>query len=466
MLGGFCRFLWERVMSCVVVLLLCCLPSQAAVEGAVAPESAKAGAAWPSWRGPSADGVAVGSPVTQWSVANDVNHAWTASLPGRGASTPVVFEVAGQQRIAVTGSIEEGGRQRNAVFCFDGDGERLWSRSLGPLEVGKHKKASGANPSLAVGDGHVFAYFKSGELAALTFGGDVAWTKAMADEFGGYDSESLWWDLGTSPVVAGEVVVLAVMQSGPSFLAAFDQQTGEVAWKTDRQTGAPKEAAQSYTTPTPARWGGRDVLITLGADAITAHAADDGAELWAIGGLNPTQHEYFRSISSPVVLEGRDGADYLIAPYSRGESLHGLKLESETGAKPPTELTWTRDDLGSDVPTPTGTGGLAFVLGDKGRTKGQLVAIDVATGEDRGSLPLPRSKDGYSASPVLAGSHLYLLREDGAGFVVDVADPVEMTIIGEGRVSERGQGDPLVATPVVVGKRLFIRTASALHCFE
>ena len=39
------------------------------------------------------------------------------------------------------------------------------------------------------------------------------------------------------------------MQTGPSYLAAFDRGTGKLLWKHDRMLDAPDEAAQSYSTP-------------------------------------------------------------------------------------------------------------------------------------------------------------------------------------------------------------------------
>ena len=417
---------------------------------------------WPSWRGPGGNGLAeAGDYVTEWAAEPAKNLAWAAELPGRGASTPVLFEAAdGATRIALTAEIDG----RNGVVCYDLAGERLWATPSGPLEAGKHKKASGANPSIAVGDGGLFAYFKSGELVALSESGDILWTANLAERFGGYDKEALWWDLGTSPITtdqgpSGQVVV-AVMQSGPSFLAAFDQQTGELAWKTDRETDAPIEAAQSYTTPALGIWNGRAAIFTAGADTITCHAADGGEELWRIGGLNPEQDGYFRSIASPVVVGGDDRATLLV-PYSRGATLRGVALGDDI----PTEATWTRDDLGSDVPTPTGAGGVAYIIADKGRDAGLLTAIDAADGSTLGTVRLPKARAGYSSSPTLAGDRLYLLREDGAGFVVDVSDPASMRVAGESSLLARGATDTVVATPVLAEGLLLIRTATMLYAF-
>ena len=65
----------------------------------------------------------------------------------------------------------------------------------------------------------VVVYYKSGTLACLDFEGNEKWKKNLQDLFG---KDTLWWDLGTSPVLANGRVIVAVMQSGESYLAAFD----------------------------------------------------------------------------------------------------------------------------------------------------------------------------------------------------------------------------------------------------
>jgi len=167
---------------------------------------------WPTWRGPAGNGVAGGSGyVTTW--GPEANVLWRAKLPGLGASTPAVWGDA----VVVTCSLDG----KNGVVCFDRAGAERWRRVLGPERAGKHKKATGANSSPVTDGTHVWAYFKSGELACLALGsGDVVWSTNLQERFG---EDTLWWDLGTSPVLTKNAVVVAVMQTGPSYVVAFDQ---------------------------------------------------------------------------------------------------------------------------------------------------------------------------------------------------------------------------------------------------
>jgi hypothetical protein len=177
--------------------------------------SVAAAANWPNWRGPGYDGVAPGEGFpTEWSATKNV--LWAVDLPGKGASTPVVWG----GRIVLTCAIEGD----NGVVCLDRSGKLLWRQTIGTEIPGKNAKASGCNPSTVTDGERFYAYFKSGDLACLDFEGSVLWQQNLQKMYG---KDTLWWDVGTSPVLTRDFVVVAVMQSGPSYLAAFDKKPGK-----------------------------------------------------------------------------------------------------------------------------------------------------------------------------------------------------------------------------------------------
>ncbi len=107
--------------------------------------------------------------------------------------------------------------------CFDvATGKKLWSIDAGTDRGGKHRKGSGANPSAVTDGKQVFGYFRSGHVVAADVNGKVLWTKNLQEEFG---EDTLWWDLGTSPLLTDGALVIAVMQTGPSYLVALNKQT-------------------------------------------------------------------------------------------------------------------------------------------------------------------------------------------------------------------------------------------------
>lgn len=399
---------------------------------------------WPNWRGLGLDGTARGSGyVDSWGPEEHVR--WRVPLPGLGASTPAVWG----DRIVLTCGIDG----KDAVLCLDRSGQERWRRELGAERPGKHKKATGCNPSPVTDGEHVWVYFKSGELACLKLvDGGVVWQTNLQEQFG---EDTLWWDLGTSPVLTSKAVVVAVMQSGPSYLAAFDRATGQLLWKHDRQLDAPEEAAQSYSTPLvlagdPARGEPAEMLVVLGADHVTAHDAADGTERWRVGGLNPDGNTFFRSIASPVAA-----GDLIIAPYARGGTVTAIR-RGGSGDVTETHVAWVRKDLGADVPTPAAQAGRVVICTDKGR----VVCLEAVTGKTLWEEDLPKNRNAYSASPVLVDGKVLVTREDGRSLVLQPPQAGGRAVLaGEGDV-----GEMTVATPVCVDGEIFLRTHDSLWC--
>ena len=92
---------------------------------------------WPSWRGAADTGsTAKGS----YPAKLDEDHLiWQATLPGRGCSTPIVWD----DLIILTSAIEE----EDAVLAFDWTGKKAWEATLGKMRKGKHRNGSSSNPS-------------------------------------------------------------------------------------------------------------------------------------------------------------------------------------------------------------------------------------------------------------------------------------------------------------------------------
>lgn len=395
---------------------------------------------WPSWRGPHGDGTASGTgfPVA-WNAEKNV--AWKHAISGLGASTPAV-----NNGLIFLTSVDKG---QNLVTCLDFDGSLKWQTPVGAGVEGKPQKdGTGANPSPVATSEHVFVYFKSGQFACLDRDGKVKWQSNLFERFSEVTSESLWWDLGTSPVLTNDCVVVTLMHSGPSWLVAFEQQTGKLKWKHDRVTDAPVEAAQSYTTPIVTNTKeGQEVIIVTGADHVTCHSAIDGAELWRVGGLNPDQNGYFRSISSSVSAN-----NMVVAPYARGGTLTAIRMGG-AGDVTKSHVVWTREETSADVPTPTIANKRVYVVRDVKQDRGTVDCLDLMTGKTIWTGQLPRHRLTFRASPIYADGRLYVTRQDGTVFVLD-ADGDEFRLLSENRVAD----EHTVATPVLVDASILQRT--------
>ncbi|MEM1068370.1 MAG: PQQ-binding-like beta-propeller repeat protein [Planctomycetota bacterium] len=376
---------------------------------------------WPQWRGPEQNGVAPqGTFPTEWS--SDSGLAWKVDLPGRGGSTPVIAEGVAYLTAGIDG--------KNTLLAISlEDGKEVWRASLGNDTGGKHKKGSGSNPSAIVDGDSIFAYFRSGDLASVNTQGKTNWAINLQERFG---EDTLWWDLGSSPTVTDDAVIVAVMQSGPSYLVALDKKTGDVKWKTDRMLGAPEEAAQSYSTPLHVSIDGSPMLAVMGADHITVHDAKMGKELGRLGGFNPDQEQYFRSISSPVAQ-----GNIVVCPYARGATLTAVRLDDLSQGKGDQAIAWFRDDLGSDVPTPAAHNGRLYVVSDGRQSRGTVSCLDLESGKTVWTQRLPRSRVSFSSSPLVAGNHLYVTQEDGTTFVLGPLDANEPQVIAANAIDDK-----------------------------
>jgi outer membrane protein assembly factor BamB len=412
----------QRYIRCLFALLFAVAVNLA---GFAATEN------WPQWRGPLGTGVA---PSGEYPIkfSKSAGVSWSVTLPGYGTSTPAVWD----GRVFVTCGI--GGK--DSVVCYDMKGKELWRRTFAEERKGRNPHGSGSNPSPVTDGNHVVAYYKSGTLACLGLDGKDKWQVNLQEKFG---KDTLWWDLGTSPVLVGGRVIVAVMQSGDSYLVALDLDSGEVAWKERRQYDVPRENDNSYCTPQVVRVGGKEQIVAWGADHLTGHDASTGKKLWEVGGFNPENQQNWRTIASAAASDG-----IAVVPSARGGSLAAVRL-GESGDVAKIKL-WEVQGRGksADVPTPVIHDGKVYLLTDSGH----IDCLKLQTGEVVWSADLPKNRNKFYASPVLAGDLLYCAREDGMMFV--------------GRVSAKGfelladgndMGERIIATPVPIRGGLLVR---------
>lgn len=387
---------------------------------------------WPRWRGPQDAGAATqGNYPVKWDADTVL---WKTPLPGKGCSTPIVW----QQRIYVTAPVEG----RDALLAFDWSGKPLWQSPFGREKPGKHRAGSGSNASPTTDGQSVFVYFKSGTLAAVGFDGRVRWQTNLVEAFG---PDTLYWDHGTSPVLTEKHVLMARMHGGESWLAAFDKTNGALRWKVPRNYETPVEGDHSYTTPLVVQQRGKETLLVWGAEQVTLHDAADGKVLWSCGGFNPELRQNWPTVASPVIA-----GDVAIVSYGRADRgqprLHGISLANG-------QRLWQRDDTGTFVPTPAAHQGRVYLV----RDRGEVDCLEPATGKTIWSDALPRSSANFYGSPVIADGKLYAVREDGVLFVAAVDGNFKL-------LAENKMGERVFASPVPVANRLLIRGENHLFC--
>lgn len=416
-----------RVTFCrVVFALLAFLAAPAGNGFALAADN------WPNWRGPQVGGVASAAeyPVE---FSSDDGVGWKTKLPGLGCSTPAVWD----DKIFLTCGIDD----QNSLVCYDfTTGKELWRKTLGDEAKGKHGNGSGSNPSPATDGKHVVVCYKSGELACFDLAGDRRWLVNLPEKFGPID---LMWDFGSSPVIAGPNAIVAIIHAGESYLAAFNLESGEVAWRQPRQYERPFETDQSYASPQLTSVDGKDVVVTWGADHLTGHNAATGKLLWDVDGFNPRDQAMWRVIASPAVAR-----DMVVVPFGRGKFLAGVRFTANGNSQPENrgEKIWEKVGLGADVPTPAIVGDRIYLLTDDGK----VVCLALGSGEEIFKGELPKNRHHYYSSPIVAGDKLFLAREDGKLFVAQIGDDFKL-------LAENDMGESIIATPIPIRGGLLIR---------
>ena len=145
----------------------------------------------------------------------------------------------------------------------------------------------------------------------------------------------------------------------PSYVFAVDKTTGKTLWKVERPTDAVQESPDNYATPQIATVSGKPQLVISGADYVTGHDLGNGKELWRIGGFNPTNNPFGRTIASSLVIGSN-----VFTTSTRGRPFIAFRAGGSGDITGKSEL-WT-NNLGADVPTPTTDGKYIYVLVDNG----------------------------------------------------------------------------------------------------
>ncbi|MCH7547135.1 MAG: PQQ-like beta-propeller repeat protein, partial [Planctomycetes bacterium] len=266
-----------------------------------------------------------------------------------------------------------------------------------------------------------------------------------------YGKFGLNWGYASSPLLLDNRIIIEVLHGmrtdDPSYIVAFDAQSGSVLWRQERPTDAPREAPDAYTTPIAYEQNGVTQIIISGADYVTGHDPDTGREIWRAGGLNPRKAANYRIVASPLVVDG------MIYAPTRNRPLLAFRTGGE-GDITESNLVWKWDAPGGpDVPTPVCDGNRFFMVDDKG----MITSLDAKTGEVIWG-PERTIRGTISSSPILADGKIYFTNEEAVTIVVSAGPEFEIISTNE------LDGTYTLSSPVPSGNQLFIRTSTHLYC--
>ena len=432
---------------------------------------------WPNWRGPNYDGSADATELPT-TFDRETHVRWKATLPGPGASTPVIVG----DRIFVTsvvldaewegrgaprrGQGFEEERGRLIALCYDRQtGEERWRRVMReghPTRL--HHRSNYASPSAVTDGERVVFFFGTGDLAAFDLDGEPIWQRNLQDDYGQFACQ--WTFSATPPLFEGRLFLPILQRDEPangrgeedaeSFLLAMDPATGETLYRHVRPSDAVKESLESYATAIPHRNTDGDAeLLIIGGDVITGHDPATGAERWRWGTWNPGHSEvWWRVVPSPVI---GGGVALVCAPKRAPVYAVRLGGEGELGAD---VLAWKssgqRNPVSSDVPTPLFYRGHFYVLSD---VRGALSKVRPEDGEVVWTVEMP-ARTLWRASPTGADGKIWCMDHGGT---VTILDAETGELVGEAPMGEEDE-DFVRASIVVAHGELFIRTTASLFC--
>lgn len=390
---------------------------------------------WGHWRGDGGNSVSLdATPPIKWSPTENIK--WKALVPGRGSSSPVVWE----NRIFVTSAVPTSdGAYEFVVLCFDRNtGQQKWKQSatVGKPHEGTHSTNGYASASPCTDGKHVYAQFGSRGLFCYTVQGDLVWSR---DDFPQMTMRGTFGE-GSSPTIAGELLIVPCDHEGQSALYGVDKTTGKTEWETKR------DEPSCWATPFVIESDGKMQIVMNGENFARAYDAESGKELWRCGGQ--TQ----RPVACAV---GDEGIVYVGSGF-RGSFLGAFRTDGRGDIESGDAVLWSVNRDTPDIASPLLSKGRLYY--HKGKT-GMLTCLDAKTGKPHYSTTrIPDIKSTY-ASPVAAGGHVYVTGRGGTTVVLKDADQLEI-------IASNSVGEPVDATPAPEGNDLFIRGQNHLFCIS
>jgi outer membrane protein assembly factor BamB len=390
---------------------------------------------WPQFRGPRGDGraEAVGLPA-KWSESENIK--WKTPIHDRGWSSPVIW---GNQIWLTTA--REDGKEMFAVCVDKNSGKvvhdiKLWDVPNPSLLGNALNGYASCTP--AIEEGRVYVHFGSYGTACLeTGGGKVLWQRRdlPCEHFRGP---------GSSPILFENLLIFHMDGYDHQYVVALDKQTGQTAWKTDRniEYGTDNgDLMKGFYTPIVIEAAGKTQLISPSSKACISYDPRSGREFWRV---RYTSHS---GAGMPIFAHG---LIYINTGFGKADLL-AVRPDGE-GDVTTSHILWTAKKTIGSKPSQVLVGNLIFNVHDTGVAS----CIDALSGEE---LWTKRLSGEFSASPLYADGKIYYCGQDGITTVVKAdREYVELT--------KNKLDDGFMASPAVTGKALILRTRSALYRVE
>lgn len=334
--------------------------------------TAPASADWPHYRGPNRDN-AVAPEGLDLSLENlDQRVKWRKQV-GLGYTVAAVADGRGY-----TAGWEDG---KATIFCFDPEtGDTLWTFAYQTLRfniVPGEPETNQGGPVVTptINNGRLYHTSRDGRIFCLdATTGKLIWEHTFADLF---DVPQPRWGFSAAPVLIDGIIYMDLGK-----IVAMRADNAEVLWQT-------KDYTQSYSSPTPFTFKGKEYLAAFPLDGLVVVEKDTGRVVaeypWE---SNPPCHAV-----SPVVFEG----DKIF--FSMGFNKGGAVVRF-TGKS--LEKVWEGNQMCNTIATSLYHAGHLYGFDQK-----VLRCIDANTGEEKWS------QRGLGSGSLLAVGDTMLIMSEG-----------------------------------------------------
>jgi outer membrane protein assembly factor BamB len=388
---------------------------------------------WTEFRGPTGQGLAgEGVLPTEWSSSKNV--AWKQAIPGKGWSSPIVFE----GRVYLTSSVPlpggSGKDQALQAICLDVEtGKTLWEKEVfrqpGNNAPRIHGKNSHASSTPLVHDRRLYVHFGTMGTACLDLTGKILW-----------ENNSLKYDPvhgnGGSPVIVDDALIFHCDGGDQRFVVTLDKSTGKVLWKTERTGDVLKKF--SFSTPLIITVNGQKQIVSPASNAVYAYDPRTGKEIWRV------RYDGYSVVPRPVYGHGL----VFISTGFDSPSLLAIRPDGQ-GDITDTHIAWSTRKAVSLTPSFLLVGDELYVISDSGAAS----CLDAKTGLVHWQQ---RLSGNFSASPLYGEGKIYLQNEQGMGFVLKAGKQYDL--LAKNNLEER-----TLASYAASDGALFIRTEKHLY---
>ncbi|MBI5689932.1 MAG: PQQ-like beta-propeller repeat protein [Verrucomicrobia bacterium] len=430
---------------------------------------------WPTWRGAHGTGTVPGAtPPIRWSDTQNIK--WKTAVPGLGFSTPIVWkdriylltaietseEAPGAKAPAPTppppppggGDPKGKGGKRGGpgfgggpkptkvhefvVVALDrATGKVAWQKTARrevPHE-GKHGTNSFASASPVTDGERLYAAFGSRGYYCYDLQGNLLWEK----DLGNMRTRGTFGE-GASPALAdGKLIVTWDHEEG-SFVTALEAKTGRELWRKSR------DEISNWSTPLIVEVEGRKQAIVAAARRTRSYDVATGEVVWEAAGLTENV------IPTPVVGHGMV---YLMSGF-RGNSIQAIKLTAKGDVSETPAIVWSVRKSAPYVPSPVLSGPRLYM----GKSNdAYLSCLNALTGEVHYQDQRLEGLRGLYASPVAANGHVYIAGREGA--VMVIKDAPQFEVVATNKLDDR-----IDASPVIIGRELYLRGHQHLYCIS